>query len=76
MFYYLVDVCIVNNHIIMSESPNINTMHVFKNFVIKVAQELMTSYSSGKRPPKSLGSVPPPNHFCKRHFPLISEKMG
>lgn len=59
MFHYLVDVSVVNSHVIMSETPNIATMSL-KNFVIEVARELITSYSSRKRPPNPSGSVPPP----------------
>ena len=74
MFYYLVDVSVVNSHVIMLETPNITTMSL-KNFMIKVARELMASYSSWKRSPNPSGFVPL-NRFCKRHFPAKSENTG
>ena len=75
LFYYLVDISVVNSHVIISETPNVAAISS-KNFVIEVARELMSSYSSRKRSPNTSASVPPSICYCERHFPAKCEKTG
>ena len=69
LFYFYLDVGIVNAHILESESPHC-VKRTQKEFRLELAREMMAKHSSRKRKGRlSADSVPPSTQFCKRHFP-------
>ena len=71
LFYFLVDVSVVNSYILAQESPLFPKMGL-KEFIISLAENLMSSYNSRKRPGRIAAS--PSACFCERHFPSKSSK--
>ena len=75
LLYYLLDVCRVNSYILAQESPYFAKM-TMKEFVLNIAEELMKSFNSRKRPGRS-SDGPPSARFCERHFPhKVDEKQA
>ena len=71
LFYFLVDVSVMNSYIFAQESPLIPKIGL-KEFIIWLAEDLMSSYNSRKRPGRIAAS--PSACFCERHFPSKSSK--
>ena len=69
LFYFFLDVGVVNAHILETESPH-SAHRSHKDFRIELAREMMALHSSRKRKVRSsVDSVPPSVRFCERHFP-------
>ena len=75
LFYFLLDICIVNGHVLQSESP-----HQFnltqKEFQLKLARELMSNYNARKHRKRGRNSTgaSPSLIFSDNHFPDKLEK--
>jgi hypothetical protein len=68
LFYFFLDVGIVNAHILETESSH-SPNRTQKEFRLELARELMTLHTSRKRRARvSVESVPPSIRFCERHF--------
>ena len=65
LFYFLLDMATTNAYIIHKESTTIKLTQ--KEFIMAVAERLMSSYSSRKRPP--IKSLPSGVRFQGHHFP-------
>ena len=72
LFYFLVDISVVNSYIIAQESPFFPKM-TSKEFILSIAEELMACYNSRKRPGPT-SDVSPSVRYCGRHFPSKSDK--
>ena len=72
LFYFLVDILVVNFYTITQESPLCPKM-TSKEFILSIAEELMASYNSRKRPGPT-SDVSPSVRYCGRHFPSKSDK--
>ena len=69
LFYFFLDVSVVNVHILETELPH-SARRSHKDFRIKLAREMMVLHSSRKRKARSsVDSVPPSVRSCERHFP-------
>jgi hypothetical protein len=68
LFYFLVDVSVVNSYILSQESPHFPKMPL-KDFIVTPAEDLMSVYNSRKRPGRTFVAAPPSARFCERHFP-------
>ena len=75
LFYFLLNICIVNAHIIQSESPH-QTNITQKEFRIELARELMSSYNARKHRKRGRNSngASPSLVFSDNHFPDKLEK--
>ena len=72
LFYFLVDISVVNSYIIAQESPFFPKM-TSKEFILSIAEELMACYNSRKCPGPT-SNVSPSVRYCWRHFPSKSDK--
>ena len=68
LFYFLVDVSVVNSYVLAQESPLFPAM-TLKDFIVSLAEELLSSYNSRKRPGRTFVTAPPSVRFCERRFP-------
>ena len=86
LFHYLLDVAIVNAHILESESPNHLPSHSIgkkkkyefrtqKPFVLELIEELIGNHTSCKKmgkPKLPVDSV----HYSEQHYPTIDDKRS
>ena len=49
IFYFIIDVCVANAHIIRTELPRLSTLSQ-KNFHLEMTRELLASHNSRKHP--------------------------
>ena len=75
LFYFLVDVSVVNSYILHRETPHASKL-TLKEFILELSSELMSSYCSRKRSAQSSPDAPPSARFCGRHFPSRNGKLG
>ena len=75
LFYFLVDISVVNSHIICRETPH-SAKRTLKEFILELADELMTSHCSQKHSAQPSLDAPSSAQFCERHFPKPSDKPG
>ena len=74
LFYFFLDVGIVNAHILETESAHCASRSQ-KEFRIDLAKEMMVQHTSRKRKGRSsVESAPPSSRFCERHFPDLLPK--
>ena len=73
LFYYLLDVAVVDAFILHAESPHC-AKKTQKEFVLDLAEELMSSFNSRKRQANPLGDGLPAERFSQQHFPTKSKK--
>ena len=66
VFFELLDRCIVNGHILESESPN-HEQRSLKDFRLELAKKLIEDFTSRKRPGRP--SLELAARFTERHFP-------
>ena len=74
LFYYLVDVSVVNSYILLSESPHCAS-RTQKEFILELSQELMGKFNARKRPPQPSGQVLPSARFDGNHYPETSDSL-
>ena len=67
LFYFLVDVSVINAHILTRESPQCCKMPL-KEFIMELAKHLMSMHNSKKRKGRISSDGPPSSRFCDRHF--------
>ena len=72
LFYYLVDVSVVNSYILLSESPHCAS-RTQKEFILELSQELMGKFNVRKRPPQPSGQALPSARFDGNHYPETSD---
>lgn len=71
LFYFFLDVGIVNAHILETELPHC-AKRSQKEFRVELAREMMALHSSRKkRATNSVDSASPSRRFCERHFPDV-----
>jgi len=75
LFYFLVDISVVNSHILCRETPH-SAKRTLKEFILELADELMASHCLRKRSAQSSLDAPSSARFCERHFPKQSDKPG
>ena len=75
LFYFLVDISVVNSHIICHETPH-SAKRTLKEFILELADELMASHCSRKRSAQPSLDAPSSARFCERHFPKRSDERG
>ena len=69
LFYFFLDIGVVNTHILETESLHC-VRRSQKEFRIELAREMIAQHSSRKRKGRfSVDSAPPSLHFCECHFP-------
>ena len=75
LFYFLLDICTVNAHIVQSETPH-QTNLTQKEFRLELARELMSSYNARKHRKRGRNSTnaSPSLVFSENHFPDKLEK--
>ena len=75
LFYYFLDVGVVNAHVLETESPHC-ARRSQKEFRIELAREMMAQHSSRKRRSRSsVDSASPSLRFCERHFPDLLQSV-
>ena len=75
LFYFFLDVAVVNAHILETESAHC-AHRSQKEFRHELAREMMALHSSRKRKSRSsVESVPPSVCFCERHFPDLLQGL-
>ena len=74
LFYFLVDVSVINSHVLTQESPQCFKLSL-KEYVLKLAGEMMSQHNSRKRKGRPSGDGPPSGRFCDRHFPTKGSKQ-
>ena len=75
IFWFLVEVCILNSFILSRYSRGISKVLTYLDFRAQLARELIGEYCSRKRPGRPLSSsVPPPKRISVAHFPCKSTK--
>lgn len=74
LFYFLVDVSVINSHVLTQESPQCFTI-TLKEYVLKLAEEMMAQHNSRKRRGRPSVDGPPSSRFCDRHFPSKDTKQ-
>ena len=72
IFYYLLDTAVVNSFILLNESSHC-AKRTQKEFIIELAEQLMSQHNSQKRPAKPSGSILP-SAKCANQYPERSEK--
>ena len=70
LFYYLLDVSVVNSFIVLNESPHC-ARRTQKAFILELAEQLMGHYNSRKRPSQSIGEAFPAQSLHV-HYPKKS----
>ena len=77
LFFFFLDLSVVNGYIIATETPNIRNRSQ-KEFILELSEELLSQYCSRKRPGRPIQTVAPPSiRFNERHFPArIEEKRA
>lgn len=75
LFYFMVDVSVVNSYILHRETPH-TAKHTLKEFILELSSELMSCHCSRKRSAQSSLDAPPSARFCGRHFPSRNGKLG
>ena len=70
MFYFVIDVCLVNAHIILSETPH-QSKPSQKDFRLELPMEVLASHNSRKHHKRGSSSLdgPPSAVFADTHFP-------
>ena len=68
LFYYLIDLSVVNAYILFSES-NHCARRSQKDFVLELSEQLMAKFNARKRPAHPSGQSLPSAHFSNKHFP-------
>ena len=72
LIYFLLDTAVVNSYIHYKETPRTKPL-TLKEFVVALAENMMSAYSSRKRRTFT-AEAPSASRLCKRHFPdQISE---
>ena len=74
LFYYLVDVSVVNSYILLSESPQCASW-TQKEFILELSQELMGKFNARKRPPQPSGQALPSARFDSNNYPETSDSL-
>lgn len=74
LFYFLVDIAVINSHVLTRESPNCFKL-TLKQYVLELAKELMSQHNSRKRRGRPSVDGQPSYRFCGRHFPTRIEKQ-
>ena len=67
LFYFLVDVAVINSHILSWESPDCFKMPL-KEYVLDLAKKLMSQHTSRKKKGRPSVDGPPFARFCGHHF--------
>ena len=75
VFYFLVDVSVVNSYILHHETPH-TPKPILKEFILELSTELMSSHCSRKCSAQSSLDVPLSACLCGRHFPSRNGKLG
>jgi hypothetical protein len=73
LFYYLVDVSVVNVYILLAESPHC-AKRTQKEFILELSEQLLAVFNSRKRPPHPSGKALPSTQYTGQHFPERSKK--
>ena len=68
LFYFLIDVPIINSHVLTQESPQCFKSSL-KEYVLKPGEEMMSQHNSRKGKGRPSGDGPQSGRFCDRHFP-------
>ena len=69
LFFFLVDLSVVNAYILACETPNVPKRSL-KNFILELVEELLSKHNSRKRAGRRpTADVPPSTRFNDRHFP-------
>ena len=73
LFYFLVDITMVNGYLLHQSNPNSPKM-AMKDFVLELASELLAAHSSREKKGRRSAEAAPSRQFNESHFPSHLKK--